>query len=88
MKSIDRFPTALVFSAFTATCFFVGNLVRFQGIWWLAAAPVVGGLLGFLCSASVLRAQKLPLWTTWGDQKMATGANNGRKKSSGNASER
>jgi hypothetical protein len=69
LKSIDDISYALLGTVLAATCFLLGNVIFYKAVWQLVAAPFVGGVLGLVAAASVLRDMKLPLAATMGDVK-------------------
>lgn len=70
MNWIDRLSYALLGTIIGAIGFLLGNAVFYKAAWQLFAAPVVGGILGLVAAASVLRDMKLPFTSTLGDVKV------------------
>ncbi|MCA1529408.1 MULTISPECIES: hypothetical protein [Bradyrhizobium] len=56
---MDDFSYAGVIAGLGALGFFLGNLVLNFGLWQLVVAPIIGGGLGWLCGAWVLKERRL-----------------------------
>ena len=70
-KLLDDFSYAGVIAGFGALGFFLGNLVLNFGLWQLVVAPIIGGGLGWLCGARVLKERRLPATATMAEMKSA-----------------
>lgn len=73
MKLVDDLPYVIFVALLGAGAFFIGNLVFFQFLWQLVAAPIVGALLGFLVGVQVVRSKKLPIFATVREHRIAMG---------------
>lgn len=71
MKLIDDLPYVVFVMLLGAAGFLIGNIVFFQSLWQLVAAPIVGGLLGFLVGVLELRSKKLPIFATMREHRAA-----------------
>jgi len=80
MKSIDRLSYALLGTIVGATGFLLGNAIFYNAPWQLVAAPIVGGILGLVAAASVLRDMKLPFASTLGDVKVHQAHKDGQRR--------
>jgi len=69
VKSIDHVSYVLLGTIVAAAGFLLGNAIFYKAMWQLVAAPVVGGILGLVSAAWVLRDMKLPFTATLGDVK-------------------
>jgi len=80
MKSIDRLSHSLLGTVVGATGFLLGNAVFYKAAWQLVAAPIVGGILGLVAAASVLRDMRLPFASTLGDVKVHRANMDGQRR--------
>lgn len=78
MESIDRLSCSLLGAIVGALGFLLGNAIFYKAAWQLVAAPIVGGLLGLLAAASVLRDMGLPFASTLGAVKGRQAHEDGR----------
>jgi hypothetical protein len=71
VKLIADLPYVVFVTLLGAAGFLIGNLVFFQFSWQLVAAPIVGGLLGFLAGVLEVRSKKLTFFATMREHRTA-----------------
>lgn len=71
MQCLDDLPYSVFVAFLGAAAFFLGNLVFYQFPWQLVAAPIMGGLLGFVAGVRVVRSKKLPIFATVREHRIA-----------------
>jgi hypothetical protein len=71
VKSVDDIPYALVGAVLGAVCAFPGNLLFHRYAWQIGAAPIAGGVLGYVAGIMALRSKRLSASSTMAEMKLA-----------------